>query len=306
MAEELEKKAPEKLKKKKQSAADLQKALRSAQADAPRTPVDYKKIFGRVGIGLLVLWIIAFIIPSWIPKAVVGALTVIAVGLGFWFVRYVKKSEALGDLLRGADTAEGRKQALERLDKDFKKGDTQAVLARAQLEMQEDPRKALTTLETIDLDKVMTPIADQVRSMRGMLHLTLGEPNEARALVDKIELGKIQDRKQRAMTTTVAAEAWARTGQSKKALENLELFNPDDEELSEARIQMLRARAFTYAHQNDIKGLARTLKRLSDTSPQLLGMFLSGKKVHPLLEREARKSLMASGAVPRKMVRQKM
>src|SRR5882762_4879430 len=170
MAEELEKKAPEKSKKKKQSAADLQKALRSTQADAPRTPVDYKKIFGRVGAGLVVLWIIAFIIPSWIPKAVVGVLTVAAVGLGFWFVRYVKKSEALGDLLRGADTAEGRKEALERLDKDFKKGDTQAVLARAQLEMQEDPRKALTTLETIELDKVMTPIADQVRSMRGMLH----------------------------------------------------------------------------------------------------------------------------------------
>ncbi|WP_394828684.1 tetratricopeptide repeat protein [Pendulispora albinea] len=298
---------PEKTKKKKQSAADLQKALRASQGEGPaKAPVDFKKIFGRVGLVLLVVWIIAFIIPTWIPKAVAGALTAAAVGFGIWFVRYIKKSEALGDLLRGASTAEGRKEALEKLDKDFKKGDTQAVLARAQLEMQEDPRKALTTLETIQLDKVMTPIADQVRSMRGMLHLTLGEANEARALVDKIDLSKAQDRKSRAMFATVSAEAWARTGQSKKAIETLELFSPDDPELGEMRVQMLRARAFAYAHANDVKALARALRRLAETSPQLLGMFVGAKKTHPLLEREARKILMSSGAVPKKMVRQKM
>ncbi|WP_394839749.1 hypothetical protein LVJ94_22950 [Pendulispora rubella] len=303
------------LKKKKQNAADLQKALRAAQGGGaggaggegqPKVPIDYKKTFGRIAIILVVIWVIAFIIPSWIAKAVAGALTLVAIGFGIWFVRFVKKNEALGDLLRGADTAEGRKEALEKLDKDFKKGDTQAVLARAQLEMQEDPRKALTTLETINLDKALQPVADQVRSLRGMLHLTLGEPNEARALVDKIDLGKTQERKQRAMFATVSAEAWARTGQAKKALETLELFNPDDEELGEIRVQMLRARAFAYAHANDIKGLARTLRRLAETSPQLLGMFVSAKKTHPLLEREAKKILMSTGAVPRKMVRQKM
>ncbi|WP_394850463.1 hypothetical protein LZC95_23775 [Pendulispora brunnea] len=299
------------LKKKKQNAADLQKALRAAQSGGggegqPKTPIDYKKTFGRIAIILAVIWVIAFIIPSWIAKAVAGALTLVAIGFGIWFVRFVKKNEALGDLLRGADTAEGRKEALEKLDKDFKKGDTQAVLARAQLEMQEDPRKALTTLETINLDKALQPVADQVRSLRGMLHLTLGEPNEARGLVDKIDLGKTQDRKQRAMFATVSAEAWARTGQAKKALETLELFNPDDDELAEIRVQMLRARAFAYAHANDIKGLARTLRRLAETSPQLLGMFVSAKKTHPLLEREAKKILMSTGAVPRKMVRQKM
>jgi len=310
MAEDIEKKAsaaPEKTKKKKQSAADLQKALRGSQGDGPaKMPVDYKKIFSRVALLLVIIWVVALFIPTWIPKAVAGALTLAAAGLGFWFVRYIKKSEALGDLLRGASTAEGRKEALEKLDKDFKKGDTQAVLARAQLEMQEDPRKALTTLETIQLDKVMTPIADQVRSLRGMLHLTLGEAQEARALVDKIDLGKAQDRKTRAMFATVAAEAWARTGQGKKAMETLELFSPDDPEFGEIRVQMLRARAFAYAHLNDTKGLARALRRLAETSPQLLGMFVGSKKTHPLLEREAKKILMSSGAVPKKMVRQKM
>ena len=41
-------------------------------------------------------------------------------------------------------------------------------------------------------------------------------------------------------------------------------------------------------------------------SPQLLGMFVGAKKVHPMLQQEAKQILMRSGAVPKKMVRQKM
>ena len=36
----------------------------------------------------------------------------------------------------------------------------------AQLEMQDDPRKALTTLESVDLSTQLAPVADQVRCMR--------------------------------------------------------------------------------------------------------------------------------------------
>ena len=232
-------------------------------------------------------------------------LSLVVVGAGIWLVRYVKKTQALGALLRGADTEEGRKEALERLGTDFKKGDTQATLARAQLEMQEDPKKALATLESIKLDKVMAPVAGQVRAMRAMIHLTLGETTEARALVDELDLGKQQEPKTRVMFATVAGEAWARTGAAKKAVETLELFNPEDPEYGEMRAQMWRARAFAYAATNDMKGAGRALKKLGDMSPQLLGMFV-GKKVHPLLEREAKQLAMRMGAVPRKMVRQRM
>jgi hypothetical protein len=45
---------------------------------------------------------------------------------------------------------------------------------------------------------------------------------------------------------------------------------------------------------------------LVDINPQLLGMFVQAKKVHPLLQQEAKQLLMRSGAVQRKMVRQKM
>ncbi len=294
--------------KKKKNAAQVQEELRAIQQGAAKEPpkVDLKKIFIRFGAVLVILWLVALFIPSPIPKYVMAGVTVIAAGLAVWFLRYVKKTEALGSILRGADTAEGRKEALEKLETDFKKGDVQATLARAQLEMQEEPRKALETLETINLDKQLTPVADQVRSLRAMLHLTLGEPAEARPLVDKLELGKQQDTKTRAMFATVAGEAWARTGMAKKALETLELFNPEDPELAEIRIQMWRARAFAYASLNDLKGVQRCLKKLCDTSPQLLAMFVQQKKVHPLLEREAKHVLMQSGAVPRKMTRQRM
>lgn len=298
--------APKK-KKKRATAASVRDDLAKMQGEAPeRPPPNLNKIFIRVGAVLVVIWISALFIPSWIAKAVAGGVTLIAIGAAFWITRYVKKAQALGDLLKGATTADARKEAIEKLQRDFKKGDTQAILARAQLEMQEDPRKALATLESVNLEKEMTPIADQVRTLRATLHLTLGEPQEARALVDRLELGKAQDAKTRALFATVAAEAWARTGQAKKAMETLELFNPEDPEFAEARLQMWRARAFAAAALNDTKAIGRALKRIADTNPQLLAMFIGTKKVHPLLEREAKQMLMRSGAVPRKVVRQRV
>lgn len=297
----------DKPKKKKQSAQQAQRDLQKLARDQAqeRPPVDVKKIFTRVGLILAVLWAVALIIPSMWVKIAMAVTTVIAVGVGIWFSRFLKKSEALGALVRSADTDEGRKEAIEKLSRDFKKGDTQATIARAQLEMQDDPRKALETLETINLEKVLGPVADQVRALRAMLHLSLGETAPARELADKLDLGKQQDAKTRAMFATVAGEAWARTGNAKKAVETLELFNPEDPEFSESRTQMYRARAFAYAAVNDNKAMSRALKKLSDVSPHLLGMFV-GKKIHPLLEREAKQILMRSGAVPRKMVRQRM
>jgi hypothetical protein len=300
--------------KKKKSVAEMQKELRDLAkpeaAAAARPPFDMKKIVIRVALVLAVLWAVGLGIAQWlhsmIPIFVMGGLTVAIVGAGVWVSRFVKKQQALGSLLQGADTEEGRKEALKKLDTEFKKGDTQALLARAQLEMQDDPRKAIETLESINLSKQMAPVADQVRSMRAMIHLTLGETQPARALVDEMELGKQQDVKTRAMFAVVAGEAWGRTGQAKKGVELLELFNPEDPELAEMKVQMWRARAFAYAGNNDMKGAARALKRLAELNPQLLGMFIQGKRIHPLLQQEAKQLFMKSGFVQRKMVRQRV
>lgn len=292
----------------------MQKELRDLakpDANAPQRPsLDLKKIFTRIGLVVVLLWAVAGALwsvwHSWVPFAVVGAITVTIAGAGVWVTRFMKKQQALGALLQGADTEEGRKAALATLASDYKAGDTQATLARAQLEMQEDPKKAKETLESINLSKQLGPVADQVRSMRAMIHLTLGETKEARALVDAMEMGKQEDVKTRAMFATVAAETWGRTGQAKKAIEMLDLFNPDDPELQEMRVQIWRARAFAYAGNNDMKGAGRALRKLMDMNPQLLGMFALGKKVHPILQHEAKQLLMKSGAVQRKMVRQRM
>jgi hypothetical protein len=304
--------APKK-KKKKQSAAAMQRELRDLSRPSPdapdRSPVDMQKIIVRVGGIVAVIWVVAAIVARWsvIPLYVAGALTIAAVAAAIWLVRYVNKSREMGALLRSASqTEEGRQDALKKLETDFKKGDVQATIARAQLEMQDDPRKALTTLETVDLARQMVPVADQVRCTRATIHLQLGEIQEARALVDKMELGKQQDAKTRAMFAAVAGEAWGRTGLGKKGVELLELYNPEDPEFAEMRIQMWRARAFACAGVGDMKGAARALKKLIEVNPQLLGMFVGAKRIHPMLQQEAKQLLMRSGAVPRKMVRQKM
>lgn len=297
-------------KKKKKSPAQLQKELRElGKPTAERPPLDLKKLYLRVGGIIAVGWVLAIGIGTYshslIPAYIAAVVTLVAIGAGIWLVRYMRKSEALGALLRQADTEEGRKDALQKLEADFKKGDVQATMARAQLEMQEDPRKALETLESVNLAKQMTPVADQVRALRASIHLSLGEPQKARALADQLELGKQQEPKTRAMFAAVAGEAWARTGAGKKAIEVLELFNPDDDDLAEMRIQMWRARAFAYASTGDMKAAKRALKKLADTNVNLLGMFM-GKKIHPLLQRAATDLAKQSGAMQMKMVQKRM
>jgi hypothetical protein len=303
---------PAKAKKsKKKSAADVQRELREVTKAEEKPPVNLKKIYLRIGIVVGVVWVIALIIPGslvtwWIPKAVAGVVTLVGAGVSLWLDRYVKKTMALGAILKGAESEEGRKAALEQIDAKFKKKDTQAVIAKAQLQMQDDPRAALATLEAVNLDKELGPIAGQIRAMRAMIHLTLGETQEARALADKLDLGKQQEPKTRVMFAAVASEAWARTGQGKKAVDTLDLFNPDAPDMGELRAQLWRSRAFAYAAMNDTKGIARAVKKLAEINPHLLGMFVGQKKIHPLLEREAKQTVMRMGIVPRKMVRQKM
>jgi len=108
------------------------------------------------------------------------------------------------------------------------------------------------------------------------------------------------------MIAAVAGEAWGRTGQGRKAVEILEVFNPEEPGYSEMRVQMWRARAFAYAGAGDMKGASRALRKLVDMNPQLLGMFVGARKVHPLLQQEAKQLLMRSGAVPKRMVRERM
>ena len=238
-------------------------------------------------------------IRHWIAWSLAALLTVAVLALILWARRMASRTQAVANIVQGANTPEARKEAMAKLEAGFKKDDTAAVFARAQLQMQEDPREALRTLETIDLsklEKVMPPLADQARAQRAMIHLLFGETDEARALVDGIDLSRQKEPLARGTMVAVQGEAWARTGAAKKACDLLETLDPQDPVYTDIRPQLLRARAFAYAWANNASQMKATLRKMAAIQPQLLMGFVTKKKnpagvasrgVHPMLEKEA-------------------
>lgn len=310
--------AKESRKIRRSSEAGLNRASQrpsGAPSNAPRpelvdplSPERIKGLLVRLGLPLLAFWLLGALIAGVsrsdtvqaIALAVPAALTLAAIGLVVWVVRQARKARGVAGILSKIDTPDERKAALAELESKFKGNDPTAVFAKAQLLLAEDPRKALEALETINLSKVMANVADEARGQRAMIHLMLGEVAAARDLADGIQLSRHQDAKSRAMLAAVVAEAWARSGQAKRAVDTLSVIDPDDPELVQLRPQLLRAQAYAYAHTDDLKSARRVLRKLGDQDARLLGGFM-GKKTHPLLQREARKLLEQSGAVPRKM-----
>lgn len=292
------------------SSADVVEAARSQPASAdPLAALAPKKLALRVGLPVAVAWGFALWMNGWVPKVAMGVLTLVVAGFIFWAYRYASRSQKMASLIKGADTKEAREKALEQLGTDYKKDDAAALFAKAQLEMQDDPRKALKTLEQIKLDKVMAPMADEARAQRAMIHLMYSETDEARALADKIDLGKQKETKSRAMVAAIIGEAWARSGQAKKAVDLLGTFDLKDDDFAEVRPQIFRAQAFAFAWSNDTKQMKATLRKLMGINAQLLMGFITTKKnpggvpprgVHPMLEKEAYELVVRSGAAPRR------
>ena len=271
-----------------------------------------KQLALRLGLPVAAVWVVGVLIAgvsysTWAKGLALGlpaVVTLAAGGLVLWAMRQARKARGVASILGKVETAEDRKAALAELEAGAKKKDTAAVFAKAQLELQEDPKRALATLEQIDLNKVMAPVADEARAQRAMIHLMLGEVSPARQLVDNIDLKRHQEPKSRAMMASVCGEAWARSGNAKKAMETLELFDPEDETYAQLKPQLWRARAYAYAHMNNIKAMRRALKKLLDQDLRLLGGFFT-KKTHPLLMKEAKKLVEQSGQAPRKMLVQR-
>jgi hypothetical protein len=289
-------------------------ALQTAPVASVPDPLSGQHLRGlltRLGLPLLGAWVLGALVAGftsshtvqWVAIGIPAALTIAALGLVGWIVRQTRKAQGVVGILQKAGAAATkveRDAAIAELDAQYKASDPTAIFAKAQLLMQEDPRKALEVLETINLNKVMANMADEARGQRAMIHLMLGEVTPARDLVDGIQLQRHQDARSRAMLAAVVSEAWARTGQAKRAVDTLSVIDPDDEQLAQLKPQIYRSQAFAFAYTNDMKQARRALKRLADQDARLLGGFL-GKKTHPLLQREAKKMLEQSGAVPRKM-----
>jgi hypothetical protein len=260
---------------------------------------------GLIAAGIwLVLGMIAGFSQSSTTKIVVisiaAVLTVALVGVVVWALSRAKKARGVASILAGVESEQDRERAINQLERDFKSNDPAAVFAKAQLQLQTDPQEALQTLQQLDLSKLNANVADEARAQRGMIHLMIGDVTQARDLADGIDLSRHQDSRTKAMMSSVIAEAWARTGQAKRAVTVLEVYNPEDEAFEQLRPQLYRARAFTYAYSGDLKGMKRAVRRLAEMDVRLLGGFL-GKKTHPLLQKEAKQTLERTGGVPRKM-----
>jgi hypothetical protein len=269
-------------------------------------------LLGRLAIPVVAGWVIcglfAAVVYSQTWKIVLitipSIVTLLAAGLVVFALRQAKKASGVASILSNVRSDADRKAAIEQLETASKKNDPAAVFAKAQLEMSEDPRRALATLERIDLTKVMAPIADEARGQRGMIHLMLGEVSEAKTLVSSIDLKRHQEPRTRALLAAVSAEAWARSGDAKKATEMLDVFDPEDATFAELRPQLWRARAYAAVQANDLATMKKALKKLLAQDARLLGGFMM-KRTHPLLQKEAKKLLEQSGQVPRKMVVQR-
>lgn len=289
-----------------------QPLVRKNEMPDPLGQGQLRSLMLRLGLPLLATWVVVAILSSVIYSTTIKAvligvaalLSLAALGVVVWVVRQAAKARRVAGILKNADSGEGRKAALDQLETTYKKNDPAAVFAKAQLELQEDPKKALATLERIELGKVMAPVADEARAQRGMIHLMLGEVSAARQLVDGIDLSRNQEPRSRALMAAVCSEAWARSGVPKKALETLGLFDAEDPAFAELRPQLYRSAAYAYAHSGDAKAMRRVLKKLLAEDARLLMGFLV-KRTHPLLQREAKKMVEQSGLVPRRMIVQR-
>jgi hypothetical protein len=175
-----------------------------------------------------------------------GVVTAALVGLGLYIRSWYLKQKSLMELAkRGTESPEARKQVIAELEaREKADGDVMSTLMRAQLELQEDPEKAIVTLESIDLKKVPAMLQNEVRGMRAQVYLVKNRLPEAAELCDQIQLSQIQQPEVRSVMAATVAEAWARTGKVKEAQDILGLFSPDDATYGNARVPLLYARIF--------------------------------------------------------------
>ncbi len=100
-----------------------------------------RSLLTRLGLILLGVWILlgslaSFVSSPWnhILLGLAVVLTGVCVAVVVWTLRQAKTARGVASILSNVSTDEDRKAALAKLSTDFKKGDTAAVFARAQLE----------------------------------------------------------------------------------------------------------------------------------------------------------------------------
>jgi hypothetical protein len=256
--------------------------------------------------GALVLtWALVIASGSRVAMGVMGALTLALIAGAVWVWQWIQKQQKLAKLVTAAQgSPEERKKALEQLNTPDAAKDVMNLVVRAQLEAQEDPDKALATLESIKIDEVPAMVQDDVRAMKAQMYLLNGRVKEAAALADKIKPSNAQQAEQRGMMAATMAEAWARTGREKEAMDLLGTFSPEDATYEKVKVPLLFARIYAN-HAMRKNDLARKdMLALSKDNVNYLGRFMDKRfRPAPDLQKIAQEVAMRNPEV-KKMAQQ--
>jgi hypothetical protein len=278
----------------------------SALAEVQNPALNWK-VIGQIGVGFLVLWVLAVMaepMVGWWGVGIAGVLTAVALGFGIYVWRLTRKSNALLDIMKTATDKGSRQAALEQLraQSGGEGKDALNALAQAQLAAQDDPNEAVRILEAVDIEKAPALVRDDIRANLALLYLMLNRVRDARPLVDEISIDRQPQAKVKAMYAAVVGETWARTGKTQEAFDLLSNYAADGAEHAEFAPLLLRAQVHAFYGVKK-RGLATTaMQRLAEHDPMLLASFMQ-KGVSPELQKAAKSMLSAMGVMPKPQIR---
>ena len=236
------------------------------------------------------VWAWAIYTGSTVVLIVVGALTVVLIGVLLWALRTIRKHKGTMSLLQGAIASpEARREALAKLSEGKDANTPTNVFARAQLLASDDPQAALKLLGSVELKSYPPSMQDDVSLLKTQLYLRLGRTADARKTADVMNLDNPQRKEIRPLAASIVAEAWARSGKPKEALALLDTIELPKKDAEQIALQARVARIFARFAANQ-RGPARSeLAALADEDPNQLGRFVLPQfRVHPELQKLAR------------------
>ena len=278
----------------------------AAAADGPPAPPQPgipRKTWFWIGGITLAIWAFAINTGSTIVLSIVGALTLVLIGVLIWALRTIKKHRSTLSLLQGAaQSPEARKEALAKLSAGKDAKTPTNVFARSQLLAADDPQEALKLLGSIELKTYPPAMQDDVSLLQAQLYLRLGRTADARKAADLMNLDNPQRKEIRPLAASIVGEAWARTGKPKEALALLDTIEVPKKDGEQIALQIRFARVFAKFASNQ-RGPARAeLAALADDDPNHLGRFVAPQfRVHPELQKLARTVFEQHPAARRQM-----
>lgn len=287
---------------KKRSLAPKDPAEALAQIETPQIKWT---VIAQIAGGLAVLWVTAFMAVPWISYAgvaVVGALTLAAIGFGIYIWRLTNRQRSILQIMKSATDDEGRRKAIEALGGEGGKSDAMQAVAKAQLLAATDPTEAQRVLEGIDLKKAPMVVQDEVRAQLALMYLRSARVRDARALADEMRLDRQPQPKAKAFYAAVMAESFARTGKAEEAKKLLDTYSAEDAAYAEVRPMLLRAQVFT-CFQLKKRGLAQNaMDKLAELEPGMLAAFTL-KGTPPEIIALARQTLAQAGFAPKMKIK---